>query len=105
MIYHSASQNEVLQDLNSNRYQGLSKEEAQIRLERYGENLANAKTPVSFLGVLLNQFKSIPLAVVMITAVIWLLTGLFLDLGNPFSALAVLAIAQQAATRSKEVQQ
>ena len=93
MIYHSASQNEVLQDLNSNRYQGLSKEEAQIRLERYGENLANAKTPVSFWGLLLNQFKSIPLAVVMITAVIWLLTGLFLDLGNPFSALAVLAIA------------
>lgn len=93
MIYHSASPDQVLEDLGSNRYHGLSKEEAHSRLQRYGENVANAKTPVSFFGVLLSQFKSIPLAVVMITAVVWLLTGLFLDLGNPFSALAVLAIA------------
>lgn len=93
MIYHSASPSEVLEDLGSHQYNGLSSSEADARLKRYGENVPNAQTRVSFLGVFFNQFKSIPLAVVMITAVLWLLTGLFLDLGNPLSALAVLAIA------------
>ena len=93
MIYHNASVDEVLEDLGSNRYHGLTGEEVTARLKRYGQNLVTPPSSHSFFKVFLHQFRSIPLIVLMGAAIIWLLIGFFLELANPYSALAVLCIA------------
>ena len=93
MIFHSAQPQEVVSELGSNQYTGLDGSEADRRLKRYGENLTNTSAKPSFAQILLNQFKSIPLAILLGAAFIWMITGLFLDLGNPWGAVAVLVIA------------
>ena len=40
MIWHSATADEVLSELQTDREQGLTSEEASKRLEAYGKNLA-----------------------------------------------------------------
>ena len=93
MIYHSASQEEVLQHLNTDRYNGLTEKEAELRLKRYGENLPRVTQKQTFMQSFVEQFKSIPMLIVMVAALIWLVIGLFLKLVNPWGAAAVLIIA------------
>ena len=93
MIYHSAGQEDVLRDLGSHRYEGLSESEVAARLKRYGKNLPEPPKDQTFVQAFLEQFKSVPLVIVMVAAFIWLVTGLVLQLGNPWGALAVLLIA------------
>jgi len=54
---------------------GLSQATAQARLQRYGPNLPPEATPRSSLSMLLEQFTSLPVALLGAAAGISLLTG------------------------------
>lgn len=71
---YNLSQNEVL-DRYSTFRTGLSPEEAQNRLERYGENkLAEGKKKTA-LQVFLDQFKDLIVWILIAAAVISILSG------------------------------
>lgn len=57
MIWHSHSAEEVLLELNTDREQGLSDEEALRRLEEYGKNSLEDTPPQSFFRCFLRRFS------------------------------------------------
>ena len=72
--------------------QGLSREEAQRRLARDGANALPETPPTSALVVLLHQFTSPLIYILLLAAVITLLVGEFVDAGVIAAVLALNAI-------------
>jgi Ca2+-transporting ATPase len=68
MIWYKKSAQDVLHELNAER-QGLSENEAKQRLERYGPNRIQQGKEISALDVLLHQFTS-PLIYVLLGALV-----------------------------------
>ena len=66
--------------------QGLTSDEARLRLARYGANLLKPKKRADSLTLLLSQFKS-PLILILLLA-----TGLSFGLHDPVNALIILSI-------------
>ena len=83
--FWSVSANETLQQLGAAR-EGLSGEEARQRLARYGSNLLKPQKRSNVLTLLLAQFKS-PLILILLFA-----TGMSFFLHDPVNALIILAI-------------
>ena len=79
------SATEILQRLETAK-QGLSSEEARQRLARYGSNLLEPQKRSDVLALLLAQFKS-PLILLLLFA-----TGLSFFLHDPVNALIILTI-------------
>lgn len=92
MIWHSASSAQVVEELGSNQYKGLSETDAQVRLRRYGKNQLQDKKRRSLWQILLSQFTSKTMIAVMLTALIWMISGFLVEDGHPERALFVLAI-------------
>jgi len=82
---------QVLQRLASNEL-GLSEEQAQQRLQQYGANRLAEEAKVSWLRILLRQFASPLIYVILIAAVITLLFRDYLD------AAVILAVVALNAT-------
>ena len=80
-----ASATEMLQHLGTAK-EGLSREEAKQRLARYGSNLLQPQKRSTVLTLLLAQFKS-PLILILLFA-----TGLSFFLHDPINALIILII-------------
>lgn len=80
------SSNEVLTKLSSNPNDGLSDTEAKIRLEIYGPNVLKSKTNLGTLRLLLSQFNT-PLMYLLIFA-----SGLSLLLYDTIDALIIFGI-------------
>ena len=57
MIWHSATADEVLSELETDREQGLSSEEAAKRLDVYGKNLAVNEEEISKSAAFLKQLQ------------------------------------------------
>lgn len=93
MIWHSAPAHQVAEELNTNLYKGLTKEEANARLRRYGANTLRDKKRRSLFQILLSQLKSTTLLLVLAAAVVWFITGLLIHSRNLWSALLVVGIA------------
>jgi P-type Mg2+ transporter len=83
--FWSVSASEMLQQLGASR-EGLRGEEALQRLVRYGSNLLKPQKRSNALALLLSQFKS-PIILLLLFA-----TGLSFFLHDPVNALIILAI-------------
>jgi Mg2+-importing ATPase len=83
--FWSIAANETLQQLQTTA-QGLTTDEARLRLARYGANVLKPKKRADSLTLLLSQFKS-PLILILLFA-----TGLSFFLHDPVNALIILTI-------------
>jgi P-type Mg2+ transporter len=83
--FWSISGREMLLQLQATA-QGLTTDEARARLTRYGANLLKAKKKSDSLSLLISQFKS-PLILILLFA-----TGLSFFLHDPVNALIILII-------------
>ena len=83
--FWSVSAGDVLQQLGTTK-EGMSSEEAKQRLARYGSNLLKPQARSNVLVLLLGQFKS-PIILLLLFA-----TGLSFFLHDPVNALIILAI-------------
>lgn len=74
-MFHSVAAEDVLYQLDVNSAQGLSLEEVRKRQEQYGPNeLQEEKTPNPYF-ILLNQFKSIVILILVAAAAVALITA------------------------------
>lgn len=73
--WHAMSGEEVLQRLQSSAETGLSEPVAGERLQRFGPNQITRPRPPSYLNVLLDQIKSLPVLLLLGSAGLSLLTG------------------------------
>ena len=86
MDYHNIELKEVYEDLKTSEKEGLSSSEAKTRLEKYGPNQLKEGKKKSAFMMLLEQFNS-PLVWVLIAAVV--VSGL---LGEWADAIVILII-------------
>src|SRR6266487_2215792 len=83
--FWSASADQVFKQLQTSQ-QGLTSNEAQLRLKRYGANLLKPKKQASTLSLLLAQFKS-PIILILLFA-----AGLSFFLQDAPDAIIILVI-------------
>ena len=76
MIWHSAELNDLINELGTDEKLGLSSEEAQRRLEKYGKNQLNQKKNKTIAERFFDQFKDYMIIILLIAAAISLLTTL-----------------------------
>lgn len=89
MDWYRKKVSEVLKELEVDFHRGLSHEEINNRLEKYGRNeiiKAPRKTPI---GMLLDQFKDFMIMVLIVAAVI---SGLIGDLKDTIAIIAIVII-------------
>ncbi len=77
--WHIMGPDEVLEHLGVAIKQGLSSDEAEIRLARYGENTLTAAEKRSDLAIFIDQFLNAPVALLGASAVISVVTGGVVD--------------------------
>ncbi len=85
MNWHLNEYRDVMEPLGSSR-EGLSREEAEKRLEEYGPNLLREKKKRSVFAMFLDQFKDFMIIVLLAAAVI---SGL---IGDPEDTIAIIII-------------
>jgi len=81
MEYHAESKEAVLKVLESREGAGLSGEEVQARLERYGPNRLREKKPKTTLARFFEQFKDVMILILLAAAAISF--GIACFEGNP----------------------
>lgn len=77
--WHLMTTDNVLQSLNTSHCSGLSNETANKHLNKYGKNLLSATVTRSEIGMLIEQFKSLPVALLGVAAGISIFTGGIID--------------------------
>jgi Ca2+-transporting ATPase len=70
---------QVLKELKTNPYQGLSDEEVRIRLEKYGYNELKKEERVSPFTLFFNQFKNILIVILIVAIALSALVGEVVD--------------------------
>lgn len=83
---------EVVETLQTNVQDGLSEEEAKKRLELFGENIIENMHGVSWVSILLNQFKSPLLLILIFAGGVTLFIDHYRDALFIFAAVAVNAV-------------
>ena len=76
----------MLRQFNTKIHEGLSSVEAQLRLEEFGLNSVTKKTKNSIIKLIISQFASLLVIILLVAALISFLVGHTID------ALAILAI-------------
>jgi len=76
--YHSIRYNETIERLNSNN-DGLSSDDAQERLDKFGKNKIEEKGKQSIFKLIIKQFKDFLVLILIIAAIISYLTGHMVD--------------------------
>ncbi len=92
MIWHSASLNEVLQELNTHVDTGLANGEAAQRLEIYGKNQLKSSDKISILKRFLEQFKSKTLVALIVVSIISFIVNIAYDMPKPYMSLLLVVI-------------
>jgi calcium-translocating P-type ATPase len=100
--WHALDRAEVEAALGSGP-QGLSAEEVRARLERHGPNQLEETEPISNLAILLHQFKSPLIYILLIAAVVTAALGEFIDTGVIAAVLLLNAIVGFTQERKAEV--
>lgn len=77
--WHLMTVDNVLQSLNTSNISGLSSETAKENLNKYGKNLLSATVKRSEISMLVEQFKSLPVALLTVAAGISIFTGGIID--------------------------
>jgi Ca2+-transporting ATPase len=89
--WHSQPVKEVLGTLGSRR-NGLTQEEAIEKLEEYGQNALPAAPPKAMMTILLAQFASPFMAILIFAGVVSAVLGEFLDVGVITAAILINVI-------------
>jgi Ca2+-transporting ATPase len=82
---------EISQELEVDPSQGLSEEDYQNRLEKYGENKLQEKREVSFLKVLLHEIFEPMILLLFGVGIVYTIFGLVLE-GDPFDGITIFVI-------------
>lgn len=77
--WHLMTVDNVIQKLNTSETSGLSHKSAREQLTQYGPNVLNSITTRSYWHILIDQFKSLPVALLGAAAGISLITGGVVD--------------------------
>lgn len=86
--YYNLKVEEVFDKLESSQ-EGLTQEEAQKRLEKYGKNELQAGKETSKLEMFINQFKDVLVILLLVAAAMSLIIGNYMD-GTIMTIIAVL---------------
>src|SRR4030042_5456656 len=78
-MWFSKSIEEVLNELNVDPATGLSKEEARVRLERYGPNILKKKKKKGIFQMFVEQLQDWLIYVLFVAVVITLFMGEYID--------------------------
>ncbi|PKM96294.1 MAG: ATPase [Firmicutes bacterium HGW-Firmicutes-1] len=78
-MWFSKTQEEVLKEFDINRLTGLTGEEAQLRLEKYGENKLKSKPKKSLFSLFFSQLKDMLIYVLLGASVITIFIGEYVD--------------------------
>ena len=92
MIWHSAELGELINELGTDEKLGLSSDEAQRRLAKYGKNQLNQKKKKSILERFVDQFKDYMIIILLIAAAISLATTLLSHENNWIEPIIIVAI-------------
>ena len=96
MDFHSQSQENVLQALNTNVTQGLSSAEVEKRLSEYGKNQLTQKKPKTNLQRFFEQFKDVMILILLAAAVVSFVIAIVEknpgELFEPFLILLIVVI-------------
>lgn len=87
-IYHAMTKNDVLAELNITE-QGLTGQDALLRLKKYGENNLPEKKKRSRIGIFLDQFKNYLIFILLVAAVTEVFIGKYTE---AFAIFVVLLI-------------
>ncbi len=97
MIWHNATPEEVLTELNTESEKGLSDREAADRLHEYGKNLFVSDQELSLSNALLSQLKKPSIIFLLSLLIIFVLREMVIGTNRfwiPIVALIVLAIKE-----------
>lgn len=86
--FHTLTTEQTLSSLNS-QYDGLSKDEAASRLQKYGKNALEEREGKSMLAKLLAQFKDVMIIILLVAA---LISGLLGEWTDSFIILFVVVL-------------
>ncbi len=75
MEFHSQSVEDAYAELKSGR-NGLTSQEAQMRLATYGKNIIQLEKKISPFKIFINQFKNLPVILLIIAAIISAVLGI-----------------------------
>jgi len=84
--WYNKSKEEVLKELSTNEFEGLSNQEAGQRIEKYGRNELKAQPKKTFLQKLIAQFKDFLIIILIVAA------GISAAVGEVQDAFVILAI-------------
>ena len=92
MIWHSADLSEIRAELACDLEQGLNTADAKKRLELYGKNQADSGRQVFFGELFVAHMKSIPVVILLLSAVVHLFMTLFLTDGSILTPVITLVL-------------
>lgn len=72
--FHALELKEIYKELEADE-NGLSESEARKRLEKYGENRIELEKKTSLLGLFINQFRNLPVILLILAAIISIVLG------------------------------
>ena len=72
--YHALEIKKIYKELDTDE-KGLSESEAKERLAKYGENKIELETKISKWKIFINQFKNLPVILLIIAAIISIFLG------------------------------
>lgn len=92
MIWHSASKDEVLEELSVDKFSGLANGIADQRLDENGLNVISSNEKPSFLKLFLSQFNNKTIILLIIISILSFIVSLMYEEVNSFSPLLIIAI-------------
>jgi len=78
-IWHSMEIDQILKEVDTDPHKGLSENEVNSRLEKYGYNELKKEEKISLLTLFFNQFKNILIIILLIAIVLSALVGEVVD--------------------------
>lgn len=92
MIWHSTVKEEVAERFGVNPNTGLSSEEVEARLLKYGKNILASEKKKTFLARFLDQMKDFMVIILLIAAALSMLVTIIEQNGEWFEPIIIIAI-------------
>ncbi len=100
--WHLQETEAILTELETSRKSGLSLAKVQHNLQQYGANVIAESEPRSGLSIFIDYFKSIPVALLTLAAVLSIVTGGIIDAGVIMGVVVINAILGYATESQSE---
>lgn len=92
MNYYNSNVKEVIKDLQSSANNGLTKEEAEKRLSKYGYNIIEHKKKTSLFIRFINQFKDFMVLILIVAAIVSAIAEIYNGSGNFTDSIIIIVI-------------